>query len=271
MTVPDTAKVGALLREAAALHILPRFRALADGDIQQKSPGDVVTQADIDAQAFLVDAFHRLTPGAFILGEEDSGTADQWRPKLAEAAESWLIDPVDGTHMFARGIPLFGVMVSYQRHGETVKAWILDPVADELVTAEQGAGTWEEGRRLTIRPVTADLRNVAGTLNLGLAPPDFAIHLASKVKQVGPIVELRCAAHSYKLLAEGRHDFTLTHRLYPWDHAPGQLIHREAGGHAARLDGSGAWRPADDPWAGPVLTAPDPATWERLRAVILSP
>ena len=58
MTVPDTAKVGALLREAAALHILPRFRALADGDIQQKSPGDVVTQADIDAQAFLVDAFH---------------------------------------------------------------------------------------------------------------------------------------------------------------------------------------------------------------------
>ncbi len=122
MSGPDIATVGALLREAAARHILPRFRALADGDIQQKSPGDVVTQADIDAQAFLVAAFRKLTPDAFILGEEDSGSADQWRPRLADAEESWLIDPVDGTHMFARGIQLFGVMVSYQRRGETVKA-----------------------------------------------------------------------------------------------------------------------------------------------------
>jgi fructose-1,6-bisphosphatase/inositol monophosphatase family enzyme len=271
MSGPDIATVGALLREAAARHILPRFRALADGDIQQKSPGDVVTQADIDAQAFLVAAFRKLTPDAFILGEEDSGSADQWRPRLVDAEESWLIDPVDGTHMFARGIPLFGVMVSYQRRGETVKAWILDPVADELVTAERGSGAWEEGRRLQIAPVTANLKSVAGSMNLSLAPREYAIYLAGQLQQLGPIVELRCAAHNYKLLAEGRHDFTLTHRLYPWDHAPGQLIHREAGGYAARLDGSGVWKPADDPWAGPVLTAPDPVTWERLRAVLTTP
>lgn len=269
MSGPDIARVGALLREAAATHILPRFRALADGDIQQKSPGDVVTQADIDAQAFLVGAFRKLTPGAFILGEEDSGAADQWRPRLAEADESWLIDPVDGTHMFARGIPLFGVMVAYLRRGETVQAWILDPIADELVTAEQGGGAWEEGRRLTISPAPADLKSVAGTLSLSLAPSDFAIHLAGKLQQLGPNVELRCAAHNYKLLVEGRHDFSLSHRTYPWDHAPGQLIHREAGGHARRLDGS-IWRPADDPWTGPLLTAPDSATWERVRAVLLS-
>lgn len=268
MTLPDVVKVGALLREAAALYILPRFRRLATGDIQQKLPGDVVTQADIDAQAFLVRAFRGLTPGAFILGEEDAGPPDRWRRRLAEEESSWLIDPVDGTHMFARGIPLFGVMVSFQRRGETVQAWILDPVADELVTAERGAGTWEEGKRLTIAPAPPDLKSVAGTINLSLAPRAFAIHLAGKVQQLGPIVELRCAAHNYKLMVEGRHDFALTHRLYPWDHAPGQLIHREAGGHARRLDGSGAWQPADDPWAGPVLTAPDPDTWERLRAVI---
>lgn len=268
MTMPDAAQVGALLREAAALHILPRFRKLAAGDVRQKMPGDVVTQADIEAQAFLIRAFQDLMPGAFILGEEDAGTPDQWRKRLADEDASWLIDPVDGTHMFARGIPLFGVMVSFQRKGETVQAWILDPVADELVTAERGAGTWEDGRRLLIAPAPADLKSVAGTLNLSLAPRDYAIFLAGRVQQLGPIVELRCAAHNYKLLAEGRHDFTLTHRLYPWDHAPGQLIHREAGGHARRLDGSSAWKPVDDPWAGPVLTAPDPDTWERLRAVL---
>ncbi|HTW27290.1 MAG TPA: inositol monophosphatase family protein, partial [Acetobacteraceae bacterium] len=70
----------------------------------------------------------------------------------------------------------------------------------------------------------------------------------------------------YRLLAGGQCHFAMFHRLMPWDHAPGWLLHREAGGFAQRLDGTAYSAARSD---GGLLCAPDAASWEALRETLL--
>ncbi|TIW45189.1 MAG: inositol monophosphatase, partial [Mesorhizobium sp.] len=72
----------------------------------------------------------------------------------------------------------------------------------------------------------------------------------------------RCAAHEYRLLASGHAHFVVYNKLMPWDHLAGVLIHQEAGGYAARIDGS-AYLPSHVD--GGILVAPDKDSWQELR------
>ena len=74
--------------------------------------------------------------------------------------------------------------------------------------------------------------------------------------------DLRCAAHQYRMAAAGHCDALVYERLMPWDHAAGVLLHHEAGGYAARLDGS-AYNPTET--AGGLICAPDAAAWQAVR------
>ncbi len=72
----------------------------------------------------------------------------------------------------------------------------------------------------------------------------------------------RCSAHEYRLLASGHAHFVVYNKLMPWDHLAGVLIHAEAGGHSARLDGS-RYRPSH--LSGGLIVAPDRASWDEIR------
>jgi fructose-1,6-bisphosphatase/inositol monophosphatase family enzyme len=90
----------------------------------------------------------------------------------------------------------------------------------------------------------------------------------SGLSRTAGAADYRCAAQTYRLLAEGHYDFALYSKLMPWDHAPGWLIHREAGGYAARFDGSG-YEPQQV--TGGLICAPDEETWHELREALLGP
>jgi fructose-1,6-bisphosphatase/inositol monophosphatase family enzyme len=77
----------------------------------------------------------------------------------------------------------------------------------------------------------------------------------------------RCAAHEYRLVASGNAHFLAYINLMPWDHAPGVLIHAEAGGHSAYLDGE-PYRPSR--MDGGLLVAPDKASWQEIRRTLWS-
>ena len=77
----------------------------------------------------------------------------------------------------------------------------------------------------------------------------------------------RCAAHEYRLVAGGHTDFSVYGRMYPWDHAPGVLLHREAGGYAARFDGS-AYDATDI--RGGLICASDRASWQALSDALMA-
>jgi fructose-1,6-bisphosphatase/inositol monophosphatase family enzyme len=97
-------------------------------------------------------------------------------------------------------------------------------------------------------------------------PLPMAQHVRARLHRIGPCWELRCGAHEYILAARGVIHALVYWRLYPWDHAPGALLHAEAGGYSARFDGSPylAARHRD----GGLICAPDRAAWEAVRAAL---
>ncbi len=267
---PDITRVATLIEEVAAAEILPRFERLAAHEIREKSPGDVVTIADEAAEAWLTPRLLDLMPGSRVLGEEASAADPELLRHLDEAESLWLIDPVDGTANFASGRPRFAVMIAYIRLGQVIAGWIHDPVGRRMAVAERGAGAFIDGRRIAVAPAPAAVSGMSGTLHAGqFGDPALRARIQGRRHLVQAVKSLRCAGLEYMRLAEGQIHFSLYTRLMPWDHAPGALLHEEAGGHAAYLDGGG-YDPALIDRTG-LLLAPDAASWQVLRDLLLAP
>lgn len=237
-------RVGAVLRDAAARAVMPRFRSLGDGDVEEKSPGELVTIADREAETIISAGLAAIRPGARVVGEEACSRDPSLLDSLGEG-EAWIVDPIDGTGNFAAGRAPFSIMAALLRDGDPVAAWLLDPLTDTLVAAEQGAGAWRDGVRVSSpEPAAAPAtwRGIASRLFL----PEKGHAIAGAVEKVVAAVapSQRCAGAEYPLVATGTIDFAIYWRSLAWDHAPGTLIVREAGGAVTRLDGS-PYRPAE--------------------------
>lgn len=262
----DVERVAAIVREVAAEAILPRFRKLAKSDILPKGGrGDFATVADIEAEGALAAALTALLPGSAAVGEEATAKDPALLDAIAGEAPVWILDPLDGTHNFAQGIAHFTVIVALARAGETVAAWIHDPVADRMISAERAGGAWEAGRRLAVAPA-APLAAMRGAIYAKAGRPGVSPHLDAMRRRFAATTNERCAGHEYLALARGESHFALFSRLYPWDHAGGALIHREAGGANACWDGT-PYRPTRH--SGGLLLAPDAASWQAIAALLL--
>jgi len=228
--------VHALIREAAKRAILSRYQALTSHEIAEKAADDVVTIADQESEAILSEGLARLLPEAAIVGEE----ACHADPALLERVGDslcWIVDPLDGTNNFANGKPPFGVLVALAEQGETIAGWLYDPLSGRFCHAAKGNGAFIDGERITSRAS-------------GRTPPIAAISLVymdpaqrEAVKEhIAPWYDLvdipRCAAEQYPRLVLGQNDVSIFERTLPWDHAAGVLFINEAGGKAARPDGS---------------------------------
>lgn len=267
----DPEAVADLLRQVASEEILPRFQSLARHEVSEKEGGEIVTVADVAVERFLERRFRDLLPGSRVVGEEGAAEDPAVLDLLAGADPVWLIDPVDGTNNFAHGRPCFAVMVALVEAREIVAAWIYDLPAGRMVIAESGGGAWLDGRRMRVSrvadPAAADVRNLRGTLHAGrMASPEVARQVAARRDRLNTLRSLHCAGAEYLRLAAGETDFTLYTRMMPWDHAPGLLIHREAGGHGRTFDDR-PYDPARRDTPG-LLMAPDPESWRALRAVL---
>ena len=263
----DIDRVTAILAEVAAAEILPRFRALEADDIAHKPGGEVVTAADEAAEAALCRALTDLLPGSAFVGEEAVAKDAAVLDRLSEDDPVWIVDPVDGTSNFAEGVPVFAVMAALVQRGRILAAWIHDPIGARTATAEAGAGAWMAGRRLTAA-AAGSLQDMHGTLHASsFAPPELARQVRARRERLQTIKSLRCAGQEYIRLASGEMHFSLFTKLAPWDHAPGALIHREAGGTGQMLNGA-TYDPVR-PKRG-ILLAPDAASWRALHGALFA-
>src|SRR5487761_701752 len=154
--MPDLDRIARIIRDTAATEILPRFRALAAGDIREKRPGDLVTVADLEAERRLMRELEAAMPGSVALGEE-SVAADPARLELlGGAAPVWVIDPIDGTGNFAKGVARFAVIIAHVARGVTQAGWIYDPSSDAMVMARRGGGAWCDGKRCRVAETPPD-------------------------------------------------------------------------------------------------------------------
>ncbi len=267
----DLAVVDAALRDAARAEILPRFRHLAAADVRAKTgPLDLVTAADEAAERAISAALRRAFPGALVVGEEATAADPALLGGLGAADLAFVVDPVDGTANFAAGVPLFATMAAAIVRGEVVGAVIHDPMGNDSALALRGEGAWTEspdGHRQDLRVAApAAVAAMTGIVSWRYLPPGPRATVCRNLPRLASCWDYRCAGHEYRLLAGGHCHFVLFNRLWPWDHAPGWLLHREAGGYAAQFDG----RPySPTVTTGGLICAPDAASWNALHAALL--
>jgi fructose-1,6-bisphosphatase/inositol monophosphatase family enzyme len=262
----DIDRVSAILRDVAEEEILPRFRSLDPTEIREKGPGDLVTVADEAAERALASRLTALLPGSTVVGEEAAAADPRILARIAGDAPAWIVDPIDGTINFANGRPTFGVMVALARGGETVAGWIHDPAGGRMATAERGQGAWLDGRRLGVAAPAAPSA-MRGFLSTRFFEAPVRARLEAAKPRLGGASSLGCAAHEYLRIAAGEAHFGVYARLMPWDHAAGALLHREAGGWQAKLDGS-PYAPTEH--GGGLLAAPDEGSWRALRELLFA-
>jgi fructose-1,6-bisphosphatase/inositol monophosphatase family enzyme len=256
------AAIHALVSEVSERTILPRYRNLADSDVISKAServaDDVVTVADRESEDLLTAGLTKLADIA-VVGEEAAYADEAVMERLA--GDCWIVDPLDGTHNFAHGKPPFGILIARAEGGETVSGWIYDCLSGRFCAAHRGKGAFVDGEPITARS-SRQTPPVAAISLLYFAPGK-----REAIQQhIAPHYTLadipRCAAEQYPRLALGVNDVSIFERTLPWDHAAGVLWLNEAGGRAARPDGS-AYRV--DEWDKPgLLGAASPSLWDEL-------
>ncbi len=271
MTPADIDAVLALLRIVSAGEIMPRFKHLAAADVRTKSgPLDPVTVADEAAERALTAGLRALFGGADVIGEEAVAANPALLNRLRAPGKVWVIDPIDGTANYASELPLFGVMLALVEADEVLAGFIHDPVSGDTAVAMAGGGAWmvaPDGTRRRMRVAApAPVAQMTGSISWRYMRQPLRAQVMSRLDRLAGVTDYRCAAHQYRMLAGGHCHMQMFRRLYPWDHAAGFLLHREAGGYARRFDGSG-YLPSET--EGGLLLAPDAASWLALEEALL--
>ena len=266
--LPPFETVDAIIREVAADEIMPRFRELAAHEITEKNPGDLVTAADIEAEARLTEALGALVPGSVVVGEEAAEDDPGILRALGGEAPVWIVDPLDGTRNFAEGRACFAVIVAYCRGCETLAGWIHDPVAGVTAWTAAGEGAWMAEKRLSAAP-SASIAKMRGSLGR-----KFRKRLEDRGESrpgsvPASMTRIGCVGREYMDLAQGHLHFAqYAQRLKPWDHAAGVLLHREAGGFNELTEGRGPYHPEPRVQYATLLLAPDKTAWDSLHAAL---
>ena len=260
-------EVGELIREVDRDIVLPRFRRLADGEVHEKAPGELVTIADQEAERLLTARLQDMLPGSVVVGEEAVAADPGVLRRLGDGGAVWVVDPVDGTANFAAGRTPFAVMVALLRDGAPAAGWILDVVGDRMAVAEAGSGAYLDGVRMRTRTDLPADDSLSGAVMSRYLPDEMRFEVAERASGLGAVTPGRhCAGYEYPAIVADHQQFSLFWRILPWDHLPGTLIVTEAGGTVRRLDGSD-YRPAEDRRG--LLVAANAEIWDQVRHVLL--
>ena len=264
MTPPDSRQVAEIMDAVARDIIVPRFRALAAGEVREKEPGDLVTIADEESEARLEAELAALLPGSVVVGEEAVAADPSVLDRLSGEAPVWIIDPLDGTANFASGNERFAMIVALAQGGRTVAGWIHQPISGRVGWAVAGEGAFVDGEPARVA-APAEIGDMRGFVS----GPKYSGDLWPRMSRLRDAMasgrNLRCSGIEYLELASGLAHLCVPVRLKPWDHAAGVLMHLEAGGFSALADGQAYTPMVHD---GLLIVAPDAATWHTVRDML---
>ncbi|MCF0216799.1 MAG: inositol monophosphatase [Fibrobacteraceae bacterium] len=207
------------------------------GDIKYKSAKDVVTIADVTSEKLIVDGLRAAFPTHSIRTEE-AGVIEGADPRYR-----WIIDPVDGTVNFSRGIPLWGISIALHFEGKPLVAVVNLPKLGEMFTAAVGQGTKLNGKPVHVSresdPTHAIVSN--GDFNVGDVSKINAQNSRNFAAEAETFQRVKCLGSAVIegcFTACGRLDCFVMTMSYPWDIAAIALLVEEAGGRSTHIDGS---------------------------------
>jgi myo-inositol-1(or 4)-monophosphatase len=211
-----------ITREAGAL-ALDYFKRRATLPIEHKGRQDFVSEADKKTEDLIVARLGAAFPDDSVLGEE--GGLRQNGPAL------WVIDPIDGTANFLRGIPHWCVSIGLIADGKAVAGFLFNPVTDELFSAHAGGGAYLNGAPIKVSGVTDITQSSLGmgyAHRLPLAP--YIAEMNTSLAGGSDVRTLGSGALDLGFVAAGRLDATFYRHINLWDVAGGMAIVAEAGG-----------------------------------------
>jgi myo-inositol-1(or 4)-monophosphatase len=210
----------ALARDAGKL----AHRAFGTSATTMKGRHDVVTAMDREVERFIRAAIAARFPHDAVIGEEEGG---------GDGEHLWLIDPIDGTANYARGLPRYCVSIGYLDRGVPTVGAIYDPSHDWLYSAARGEGAWRDGERLAVSPCA---EMTAATVECGWStrrPAADYLALIGRVLHAGAAMR-RAGSGALGLadVASGVVEAYCELHINAWDCAAGIVLVREAGGFA---------------------------------------
>ena len=207
------------------------------GNVHYKSQKDVVTRADIASEKLIVEGIRKAFPTHCIRTEE-AGVIEGEDPRFR-----WIIDPVDGTVNFSRGIPLWGISVALHFEGKPLLAAINLPKLGELYTAARGHGAFMNGKPIHVSQESDSIHAIVsnGDFNVGDASKINAQNSRNFAHEAEAFERVKCLGSAVIegcFTACGRIDCFVMTMSYPWDIAAIALMVEEAGGKSTRIDGA---------------------------------
>lgn len=243
-----------IVRNASKLMLTDTFEIAQKGGYS-----NIVTTSDVAVQDYLCQQLADALPGSGFLCEE----ADQWD---TNHEYTWVIDPIDGTANYSRGIDHCCVCVGLKQHDRMQRAVVYLPRTDELFHAERGKGAYLNGRRIHVsdRPFENSLLCTA----LPVYHKEYAEVCSDIIKdtflQINDLRRFGSAATELCYLAMGRCELYFEYLLSPWDFAAASLILEEAGGVLSDLSAL----PLNYIHGSGVLAANTPENLNRLQTIV---
>jgi myo-inositol-1(or 4)-monophosphatase len=239
-------EIAAEAAKRAGAYLKGEFAKSRPSGIRYKGKIDIVTDCDIEAQRVAIDTLRSGFPSDVVLAEESNNNGP--RP---EVSDYWIVDPLDGTNNFSRGIPHFCVSIAFVSRHEIALGVVYAPILDELYSSVRSRGATLNGLTIHVSRTT-HLREaiIASGFPYDLMGPqgDNLSQWSALVKRVRAPRCAGAAALDLCYVACGRYDAHWESDLEPWDMAAGAIMVTEAGGEVTSTLGE-----AFDPFRRSVL------------------
>jgi myo-inositol-1(or 4)-monophosphatase len=187
-----------------------------------KSDQDYLTETDAELERLIRDRLASACPGDSFFGEESGGTF---------GSNVWIVDPIDGTANFARGIPHFCISIAFVRDHKAEIGVIYKPMTDELYAARRDAGATRNGQRIKVSAI-ADIRQstVEAGWSTRLPPEPYVVLVDRLIKAGAQVRRAGSGALALAYVADGRIDAYCELHINAWDALAGLVLIEEAGG-----------------------------------------
>jgi len=215
--------------------ILPKFKNLSDDDISYKNGSDLVTVADIEAEKELKKNLLQILPSSNFIGEEEYSRDKNILNFYNEDTYCWTVDPIDGTTNFTNGRDKFAIMIALTFKEKILRSWIYKPLEKIMCSAILNEGAYINNKKI----ITKGLNIINETIG-SISTKYWETGLKDKLKTFKNIFKevssYRCIGFEYIDIGIGTRNFAILSKLSPWDHIPGILFVREAGGADTDFD-----------------------------------
>ncbi len=215
--------------------ILPKYQNLKDDDIKYKNGSDLVTSADIAAEKELKKNLLKIIPNSSFVGEEEYASNQNILNAYQEDNYCWTVDPIDGTTNFVNCRNKFAIMIALTKKSQILYSWIYKPLENNMSHAIFNDGAYLNNKKVKTKGVNS-LDKATGSISTKYWDEKYWGSIQNLKNQFKEVNSYRCIGFEYLDIGVGQRNFAILSKLSPWDHIPGILFVREAGGSDIDFD-----------------------------------